>query len=231
MRPSAPVTVVVVAIPARDEEMLLGGCLAGVLASAEVLRVARPHVHVEVVVALDRCTDASAQVASTYPVVTVATESTGVGPARDLAVRTGLARTKAPPAATWIACTDADTVVPAHWLLTQLEFADQGAELVVGTVEPNGEVDPLLLRRWHDRHQLVEGHPHIHGANLGLRASTWALLGGFGEPRSHEDVRLVARARIAGVAVSATDRTRVSTSARRIGRVDDGFAAYLAAMT
>lgn len=112
MRPTAPVTpvtAVVVAVPARDEEMLLGGCLAGVLASAEVLRATRPHVHVEVVVALDRCTDASAQVASTYPVVTVATESAGVGPARDLAVRTGLARTTAPPAATWIAPQGAGT--------------------------------------------------------------------------------------------------------------------------
>lgn len=227
------VRAVVVAIPARNEELLLGTCLRSVAEAAEVLREARPGIRVEVVLALDLCTDASAEVAAAYSVVAVPTRAGCVGSARDVAVRTGLALvgTSVPLEATWIACTDADTAVPAHWLVEQLEFSDRGTDLVIGTVQPTGEVDPLVLRGWHDRHQLVEGHPYVHGANLGMRAATWTVLGGFGELAVHEDVQLVERARVLGVAVSATDRTRVSTSARRIGRVDDGFAAYVAAMT
>lgn len=231
------VAAVIVAIPARDEEELLGECLRSVVAAVEVLRRDRPAVRVAVVVALDECTDGSAEVAETFAafsVTAVPTFGGCVGRARDVAVRAGLAIVGPCESATqdiWVACTDADTFVPRDWLVTQLEFAQNGTDLVVGTVEPAGDADAFLLRDWHDRHQLVEGHPHVHGANLGLRLATWESLGGFGEHGVHEDVRLVERARTAGVAVSATDRTRVRTSARRTGRVDDGFAAYLAAMT
>lgn len=231
---SPAVDAVIVAIPARNEEALLGACLRSVRVAGEALRTARPGIRVAVVVALDRCTDASAEVAAGHPVVAVPTVSWCVGSARDVAVDAGLTVIRAgggTEETTWIACTDADTSVPADWLLVQTELAEAGVDVVVGTVEPVGEVDPFLLRRWHERHQLVEGHPHVHGANLGMRATTWASLGGFGAHAVHEDVQLVERARNAGVAVSATDRTRVHTSARRIGRVDNGFAGYLAAMT
>lgn len=227
------VEALIVAIPSRDEQLLLADCLGSVERARRLLRRARPDVRVQVVVALDLCTDASAEVAAEFPVVAVPSMSGCVGKARDVAVRNGLSLVGdgTPLDATWIACTDADSRVPRDWLITQIEFADAGTDLLVGTVEPTGAIDPLLLQGWRERHQLTEGHPHIHGANLGMRAATWAAVGGFGEFAVHEDVRLVERARTTGVAVSATDRTRVHTSARRIGRVDEGFAAYLAAMT
>ena len=60
---------VVVAVPVRDEEALLPACLESLAAAAERLRQdarrnRRPAVTVDVVVALDRCTDRSRAVAS-----------------------------------------------------------------------------------------------------------------------------------------------------------------------
>lgn len=225
-------TAVVVAIPARNEQGLIGECLRSVGEAVAVLRRRRPGVPVIVTVALDTCTDATAEVAAAYPVLAVSVGDGCVGAARDAAVRAGLGHLFTgghTPATTWIACTDADSRVPADWLLTQIEFAENAADLVVGTVEPVGDIDALRLRAWHERHQLVEGHRHVHGANIGIRARTWLQVGGFGDRAVHEDVLLVERARALDVAVVATDRTRVQTSARRVSRVADGFAAYLAA--
>ena len=59
-----PVEAVVVAIPARNEEALLVDCLRSVEVATDAFRRARPEIPVEVVVALDRCTDSSARVAA-----------------------------------------------------------------------------------------------------------------------------------------------------------------------
>lgn len=45
--------------------------------------------------------------------------------------------------------------------------------------------DPASLRRWHERHLLGEGHDHVHGANLGVRAAAYLAVGGFGTVRVH----------------------------------------------
>ena len=55
---------VVVVVPVRNEERLLGRCLATVQHAAARARAARPPVQVDVVVALDRCTDGSARIAA-----------------------------------------------------------------------------------------------------------------------------------------------------------------------
>lgn len=219
----------VVAIPARNEAGLLGSCLEGVARARARLQAARP-VPVDVVVALDGCTDASAAIARSAGAACVELPSRGVGAARDAAVRAGLARTAADPARVWIANTDADTRVPPNWLTGNLALAEAGSDLVIGTVEPVGTKDRLLLEAWHAAHRLTEGHAHVHGANLGVRASTFLRLGGFRGLRLHEDVDLVMRARAQGVPHTATDTVRVATSGRPEGRVAGGFADYLAAL-
>lgn len=219
---------VVVAIPARDEESLLPGCLRTVVAAAAVLRRARPGIRLSVAVALDGCTDGSAAVVATWDVVVATLPGEGVGAARDAAAERGLAALGHPPeSATWIACTDADTVVPDRWLLGQVMWAERGADLVVGTAEPVGVSRPEALAAWHSRHQLVEGHTHVHGANLGVRADRWREAGRFGPRTVGEDVDLVERVRAVTHRWVATDTTRVLTSGRFHSRVHDGFAGYL----
>lgn len=219
---------VVVAVPVRDEETLLPACLRSIAAATAALADARPDVAVAVAVALDGCTDSSARITREHGVDAVALDAVGVGSARDAAVAHGLRALRSPAdAATWLACTDADTVVPTGWLVRQLLWADRGAELVVGTVEPVGVQDPAVLVAWHARHQLVEGHEHAHGANLGVRADHWRSVGGFGHRQVHEDVELVERVRALTPRWVATDTTRVWTSGRSASRVDEGFAGYI----
>ena len=222
---------VVVAVPARDEETLLGDCLASVAVASARLRLRRPRLRTVVVVALDGCTDGSADVASAYGALTVHLGGAGVGRARDAAIAAGLsAVAPSAEARVWIACTDADTVVSPAWLHRQVRLAECGVDLVVGTVEPFGVESAQVLSGWYARHSLTEGHEHVHGANLGVRASHWRGHGGFGPATVGEDVGLVERIRGSGRATClATDTTRVRTSGRLVSRVDGGFATYLRA--
>ncbi|HKJ12246.1 MAG TPA: glycosyltransferase family 2 protein [Ornithinimicrobium sp.] len=219
-----------VAIPAKNESLLLGACLRSVNETVRSLRLGTGVGSVCVMVALDGCTDGTAAVAERAGAQTVMSEAGGVGAARDQAVNRGLAHLHllAGPHV-WVACTDADSLVPPNWLTEQLRHADAGADMVVGTVQPAMEGGERRSA-WDRRHRLVEGHPHVHGANLGLRASTWAAVGGFGVGAAHEDVRLVERVRQARFASVATDTTRVTTSARPWGRAEGGFADYLRAL-
>ncbi|KFC52257.1 hypothetical protein GY12_07440, partial [Micrococcus luteus] len=89
------------------------------------------------------------------------------------------------------------------------------------------------------RHE--EGHPHVHGANLGLPWSLYKAVGGFPPVAEHEDVGLTEAVRaLAGerdggdgrrVRVIATDTTRVLTSSRLAGRTPGGFSGHLKAVS
>lgn len=227
---------VVVAIPAKNEEALLGDCLASVQGAVDALHTVRPDVAVVIVVALDGCTDDSAGVAARAGVHTVTLGGVGVGITRDSAIIHGLSLLMATPDAlsendVWLACTDADSLVPTTWLIRQVMWAESGMDLVIGTVAPHGEVEPAVLALWHSQHLLMEGHPHIHGANLGMRADRWRAAGGFGHYTVGEDVALVGRAQANNDRWVATDTTRVATSARLQSRAEGGFADYLSAMS
>ncbi len=214
-----------VVVPARNEEALLPDSLRA-LASA----VAACPVRVTTVVVLDRCTDGSAEVVADHPwVVPVVSDAGRVGSARRLGLREAVRRAGIQhPGCAWLASTDADTRVPSDWLSTQLSFAEAGYDAVLGTVVPDGDdLDPGVLSRWHERHTLEEGHPYVHGANLGVRLSAYQAAGGFPPVAVHEDVELVAALRRTGAAVVATATMQVRTSARRVGRTPPAFAGYL----
>lgn len=224
-----------VVVPARDEAELVGRCLEGIEHAAGRLSLGRPDVAVTVTVVLDRCRDATAEVVAAHPdVVAVPVESGIVGRTRAFGIE--VATGSMPPGAwsgTWIANTDADTVVPPHWLVRQVELAEAGADAVVGTVWPDpDETGPGLLERWLAGHALGEEHLHVHGANLGFRLDAYRQVGGFLPVAEHEDVLLVDALRAAGRQVMATATTQVTTSARRWGRLEaGGFAGYLRALT
>lgn len=221
---------VVVAVPARDEELVLDRCLAAIGRAVRDLADHRPDIGVDVVVALDRCRDASASVVAAHPALAVTLDAGAAGAARHLAVTVGRSlpgAVRAGSAATWLASTDADSEAPLHWLSEQVRLADAGHDLVVGTVEPHADLAPGLAAAWRARHVLEEDHPHVHGANLGVRADAYDEAGGFPPWTTHEDVELVRRVRASGRASVATDRLRVVTSARLVGRSPAGFAAYL----
>lgn len=225
--------VVHVVIPAHDEQQLLPACLTSLHRAAAAVRRLRPAVAVEVTVVADRCSDDTVRIASARPHTAVMEVSAGaVGTARRAGVARLADRTRAiDPARVWLASTDADSVVPEHWLVAQLMLAHFGFAMVVGSVRPAAaDLAPSLLRAWHERHVLSEGHAHVHGANLGVRLDAYLRAGGFPPTAEHEDVQLVDAVKRAGYRWCATAATTVTTSGRVRSRTPGGFAGYLAAL-
>lgn len=235
---------VAVVIPAQNEDQHIDRALRAVRHAADELQRQRPGVSTRVIVVLDSCTDRSAEITAGYADAdprfgALAVRFRSAGASRAAGVRAALldtprrspGRRSAPPpwpGRTWLANTDADSQVPVNWLVRQLEFAEAGADAVLGSVEPDAAgMDPELRRRWLERHPFEENHPHIYGANFGVRASAYLAAGGFPRQDSHEDRSLVQSLRGLAFTVLATDSIRVLTSGRTHARASQGFGAYL----
>lgn len=232
---------VAVVIPAHNEEQRLGRALTGLRTALDALGREHPRVGASVTVVLDNCTDGSAAISAAFGAndprfhnVTVKLRSTGAS--RDCGVTEALNRLQLQngergEATVWLANTDADSTVPGHWLVRQVDLANAGADAVLGSVEPDPtDVDPVVLGRWLELHPFREDHSHIYGANLGIRASAYLAAGGFPLLRSHEDRGLVERLRRQGFMVTSTDTIRVVTSGRTHSRAPEGFGSYLRAL-
>jgi glycosyltransferase involved in cell wall biosynthesis len=225
-----------VVMPAHDEERHLEQALNALRAAAEAVVQRKPATVVGITVVLDHCTDRSAEIVARFAsldhrITMMHQRFHNAGASRAAGVSAALRGCQPDLAGTWLASTDADSCVPESWLWRQLEFADAGWDVVLGSVEPDpGDMDPEVLRRWRARHPFEEDHPHVYGANLGVRASAYLLAGGFPVLRSSEDKVLVDRLRRRGCAVVATDSTRVLTSGRTSARAPHGFGAYLRAL-
>jgi glycosyltransferase involved in cell wall biosynthesis len=220
----------VVVVPARNEERRLPRCLAALADAVAALtdEFGADAPAISVVVVLDRCTDGSAGVVARWPQFEALTSTAGsVGSARREGVAHAL--TGADAARSWVATTDADSAVPLRWLAVQLVLAESGTELVLGTVLPDAELPTPERARWHDAHTLVDGHPYVHGANMGVRGDRYLAAGGFCNVDSDEDVLLVQELRARGARECRTALIPVLTSGRLDGRVPGGFGGYLAA--
>ncbi|HXH77166.1 glycosyltransferase family A protein [Nocardioides sp.] len=225
---------VAVVIPARDEELLLPACLDSVEHAIGVLLVTHPSIRCRVFVVLDSCLDGTPEIVAARPPLEAVPVRVGqVGAARDAGLDAATKWSQATdPARVWIANTDADTVVPGHWLIEQMALAAAGHDLVVGTVQP----EPTDLTRgelalWSERHTMPDGHEHVHGANLGFSLRAGHAVGGFPHVAVHEDVQLVRNLRESGAPWIASGGIRVVTSGRRCGRAPGGFATYLDGLT
>lgn len=236
---------IAVVMPAHNEEAHLDRALLALQRAADALHRVRPEVDVRVTVVLDSCTDRSAAIAAGYVASdhrfsAVDVRFRNAGASREAGIRAagiGVPRRRPPgkrwtpppwAGRTWLANTDADSRVPENWLVRQLEFAEAGADAVLGSVEPDpAGMDPELLRRWLERHPFEEDHPHVYGANFGVRASAYLAAGGFPKLASQEDRTLVQNLRNRAFAITATDSMRVLTSGRTQARAPHGFGAYL----
>jgi glycosyltransferase involved in cell wall biosynthesis len=213
---------IIVVVPAHNEEDRLPACLKSVHTAAD-----RVQIPVTVVVVLDDCTDDSRRMIE--PRVTCLTTAAGnVGAARALGfthAATGAGSD------TWLATTDADSLVPRNWLADQLTHHRSGAEAVVGTVRVDWRHHSATTRRKYEqrygRAGRDEPHGHVHGANLGIRADAYWRVGGFRPLERGEDVDMVDRLERNGARM-VWDRTNpVLTSDRMDFRVTGGFGDYV----
>jgi cellulose synthase/poly-beta-1,6-N-acetylglucosamine synthase-like glycosyltransferase len=222
-----------VLIPARNEEDLLPQCLNSVLQACRYLPLTTTF---DIVVAVDSSTDRTAHLAENllhgYGAV-VHTDAGLVGCARSLAAQALLQRYRGPLDRCWLANTDADCRVPHTWLTKQLQLANDHHEAIAGTVDVDSFAEHTAgvadrFRRSYHIHP-DGSHPHVHGANLGIRADAYVRAGGWSALATAEDHDLWERLRLAGARRLSVSSTEVLTSGRRVGRAPFGFADALAA--
>lgn len=217
-----------VVVPAHDEESLLPECLRALKRAA--LHPALRDRSVSMIVVADACSDHTAEAATALGIRVLEVRARNVGAARaaglDELVRQEAGR---PLPSTWLATTDADTLVPEDWLAGQLALAERGWEVVAGTVrvadwsEQPAPVRSRFIRQYGSRRT---GHPHVHGANLGLTAAALIDAGGVPSIALAEDHALV-EALDARRRVLRAGHITVTTSARRDSRAPGGFADFL----
>jgi glycosyltransferase involved in cell wall biosynthesis len=223
------VEVVGIVVPARNEEDLLPAALSALARAGQPLP--RRGVVVDLLVVADSCTDATATVARSLGVDVLEVSVGAVGPARAAGFQALLRRHPGTPRDRfWLASTDADSRVPANWLVGQLVLAATGADVVVGTVSVDdwSSHPPHVEARWRAGYDPRDGHGHVHGANVGARADAYVDVGGFAALESGEDVALVAA--LAHRRVLRTGAIPVLTSARPRSRAGGGFADHLAGL-
>ncbi len=243
--PPHPALQISVVVPARNEEALVGSCLAA-LAEQEGISTQE----YEVLLVLDQCTDATEvralEVAAEYPdlrLYLLEGPGRGAGHARRVGMEEAYARllSSGRPDGL-IASTDADTVVAEDWLSAQLETASQGARAIGGHIELRDDADlPPGVVGWRaeqgrlrQRELLAVGDPvqaehwQFSGASLALTAATYAKIGGLKPRAALEDEYLERALARCGVPIERPLAVRVATSARLVGRAKRGLARDLA---
>lgn len=226
-----------IVIPAHNEQDEILGCLDSVAQACAQVPDGFAQFSTRILVVADACTDDTvsrvADFAEHHPQVTILeTSFKNVGSARNFAWNHFKQMAEADRDVdfdlTWIAFTDADSRVPTHWLTTHLAMAEAGSDCLVGTVSPRPDTgSAALIAKWHSHHTLLEDHPHVFGANLGIRGSYLNIIGGMPQLPLGEDAATVAAVLAAGGNVRRTDTCRVLTSARLEGRVEGGFSSFM----
>jgi hypothetical protein len=240
---------VAVSIPARDEQETIAVTVRGVVRALR--RALAEGLVAEAVldVVAHRCSDDTATVA--HAAATAAVDAAGqdvrvhvhrddhsnaIGRVRDCAARRTLARLSTPAQASWLICTDGDSVVDDDWVTTILmEAAEAGASAVVGLAHLDGwrgtaagqaAYDDLLRAKMRDTSGLHQ-HDHVYGANLAVRADAYLEVGGFPHVSHGEDQQLVDTLAARGHRVLRSQTVRVLTSGRFHGRAVGGLADHL----
>lgn len=218
-----------VVVPAHDEQELLPACLASLRVAAQ-----QPGVPcVQVVVVVDCCSDATADVARSGGAHVLEVHLRSVGAARRAGFDALVTAAGPPLDQLWLATTDADSTVPPEWFTDQLRWRARGWDAVVGTVDVVdwSEQGPDVPVRFEDRYAWAgPEHPHVHGANLSVSAAAYTSVGGFPPLALAEDHALVAALDASRLRVARSAIRPVTTSARRAPRCEGGFGTLLATL-
>jgi glycosyltransferase involved in cell wall biosynthesis len=208
-----------VVVPANDEEVLIGRCLDALHAAARHPDLRGEAVYI--VVVLDACRDRTQAIAIERGVACLPVDARNVGIARAAGASALIAR-----GARWLAFTDADSSVAPDWLARQLDTTHDAVCGVVA-IDDWSDWSAEAQAAYEATYVDADHHRHIHGASLGVSAAAYLRVGGFPPLRCSEDVALVHELGAHGATIRWTNAVRVHTSARRVARAPDGFAAHL----
>lgn len=220
---------IVVIVPAADEQDYIEACLTSLRTARAQLGRQAPEVNVRLVVVLDACVDRTKSIVDAHQEVESVTVSERcVGAARRAGADHALAGAGYRLPDTWLASTDADSRVPPDWLVGVHRAAQAGYHAVLGTVALDDGLPERVEQQWSIRHEHVNGHPHVHGANIAVRADAYRAVGGWPLLITGEDIELARRlGDKPGLSVLRSATHPVITSVRTHGRAPDGFAGYL----
>ncbi|WP_201590656.1 glycosyltransferase [Psychrobacter pulmonis] len=216
-------TNIAIVIPAHNEALTISKCLASVQTAIEQLP---STITATVLVVLDSCSDDTLTLVKHAGVDYLCCDYRCVGQVRDLGIRHAIAS-----GATWLACTDADSLVTAGWLTQQITHINhQPTAMICGVVSVDdwAHLTPQTRKDYIAHYQDKMGHRHIHGANLSFSSAAYLAVGGFAALPCHEDVDLVKKFEKQNFAITWSNRVRVITSSRLQARAAEGFAAFLA---
>ena len=245
-----------VAIPAKDEEERVGGCLAALDEAA-----ARCALPVTALVLANDCTDGTARACAVAAPdlrhvrlairsVRLPRRTAHAGGARRRAVDEALACSHA-HAHDLLLTTDADARLAPDALAAMEAAFGHGAAVVLAQIVcvpdpydpvPDAVLDwgtPQVLWR-HRVRQLAETirsgdapdprcHDDYGGAGIAVRVGAYRALGGFSAVPCDEDLRFVRAADEADLPVARSSGARVEVLARATGRATGGMASALAA--
>lgn len=241
------------AIPARNEEERIAGCL--IAAGESVRRGGASAGGIVVLVnnSTDATFDAAAAVLDRHETAYLLVAATlpppvaNAGGARRLALDLAASLTAATGT---LLTTDADTIVGTSWVTANLAEIRRGAELVCGAIDIDpAEAAPILARMgngylfeneyltlWNElagrldphRHDGLPPHRTAGGASLAFRRRLYRDLDGMPILACGEDRAFVAAAHAQDRRVVHSAQARVTTSFRIDGRAAGGMADTLA---
>lgn len=229
MRANKPVndidkaTTIAIVIPAHNEASTIMACLTSVQLAIKQLP---STISAYPLIVLDSCTDETLSLVKSAKVEYLSYNYRCVGRVRDLGCRHAIAG-----GATWLACTDADSIVAVDWLTQQMaHLKQQPTAMICGVVSVDNwaHLSTQTKQAYEAHYQDTMGHRHIHGANLSFSSEAYLAVGGFAPLACHEDVELVQNFQSQGYPITWSNKVRVTTSSRLQARATEGFAAFLA---
>ena len=221
-----------VIVPAHNEELLLTRCLTSIIKACDKLL----SVTSNIILVVDSSSD-NTHALGTYLLAghgeVLIIDKKNVGHARRYGTDYALSQWLGPYNKCWLANTDADSFVPANWLTYQLDCAKNDIQGIAGIVDIDtfDEHEQIVQQRFSQTYLINKdgSHPHVHGANLGIRADAYLKAGGWPLLETGEDHTLWQRLKNLYIPLKSDAHLCVTTSGRRNGKAPKGFADALAA--
>jgi len=207
-----------IVIPAHNEEQHLSACLQSIQQAVQLMG----HEQVEILVVLDSCTDQSHAIVESHQVNWIECNYACVGKARDFGIRHLIQQ-----GVTWVACTDADSIVDPDWLLCQMHHQPTDAICGIVVLDNLNHLSAPQQQKYLAHYQDSMGHQHIHGANLSFSVDAYLQAGGFEPIPCHEDVSLIQKFMTQYSKITWSNLVRVTTSSRLNGRAPQGLSHFL----
>lgn len=190
-------------VPAHNEEKTLPRTIENLLAQDY------PRERMEIVVALNGCTDNSAEIARAYPVTLTQSNAKGMSFGKNLGARAAKGD--------FLLFIDADTTLPPHGIRTIMSHAmrHQDAALTVSGKPDRGGLVVIIcfwIMNWYTRLKKI----HSLGGVIGLSRQMFDRITGFDEELPQgTSTDVIQRARQAGASYVNVHTIKATTSIRR----------------